>query len=317
MSARAVARHRGHGSAVLPALLVVGFSLAFVPGCSGGREARLQEVLRRSRAAPETISSLEKPFLEDPEPDVRALAVWAIGEAHAPDALEVLSPLAKDTEAVVRLSVVRALCPTSPTTTPEAVLALVKDPDTETRRAAVRCVAGKSEPAPGVLALALGDGDRDIRVYAMEALTRRPERDAMEALLAAVTARRPEEQLAAVAALRALHDPAAVPALEKAAAERLSPAVRDAVEAAIIDLRRVGEEPLGDGTSSAKPAAPARPASGRIKKASPPPAPEATRDPSADAGADAATEETGEATVNEPPVPPSPSPQPPRRRQKK
>src|SRR5262249_44171615 len=167
------------------------------------------------------------PFLLDPEPDVRALAVWAIGDARAPDAVEVLSPLAKDPAPVVRLAVVRALCPISPTSAPEAVLALVQDSDGETRRAAVRCVAAKGEPAPGVLAVALGDGDKDVRLAALEGLRRRPQREAMEPLLAAVTARAPDEQLAAVAALRALHDPAAVPALEKAAAERLSPPVRD------------------------------------------------------------------------------------------
>jgi len=251
MSARGHVGGVGRGQALsrpvgAVALLALGTLLGGASGCSGGREARLQEVLRRSRAAPETISSLEKPFLQDPDPDVRALAVWAIGDAHAPDALEVLSPLAKDPAAVVRLTVVRALCPAGDTPAPEPVVALAQDPDTETRRDAVRCLAARSEPAPGVLAVALGDGDKDVRVAALEGLTRHPERGAMEPLLAAVTSRGADEQLAAVAALRALRDPAAVPALEKAAAERLSPAVRDAVESAIIDLRKTAAEPPPD-----------------------------------------------------------------------
>src|SRR5262249_59879039 len=138
---RASVARRGSWIGAIGALVVLTVGAGLESGCSGGREARLQEVLRRSRAAPETISSIEKPFLLDPEPDVRALAVWAIGDARAPHAVEVLSPLAKDPAPVVRLAVVRALCPISPTSAPEAVLALVQDSDGETRRAAVRCVA--------------------------------------------------------------------------------------------------------------------------------------------------------------------------------
>lgn len=240
---------RGVPSRSGAARIAAAWLLTGILACSGGRESRLQEVLRRSRTAPEAISGLEKPFLEDPDPDVRALAVWAIGDARAPDAIEVLTPLAKDKDATVRMAVVRALCPASTRTATDAVVALAKDPDTETRRASVRCIAAKSEPAPGVLAVALADNDKEIREAALEGLTRHPEPGAMGALLAVVTMRGAEEQLAAVTALRALRNPEAVPALEKAAAERLSPAVRDAVEAAIIDLRHAAAEPTGDATA--------------------------------------------------------------------
>jgi HEAT repeat protein len=302
-TARTPAKGAGWGAVVaLGALAVV------LSGCAGGREARLQEVLRRSRAAPETISGLEKPFLEDSDPDVRALAVWAIGEARAPDALEVLSPLAKDPDAVVRLSVVRALCPVDARLAPEAVVALAQDPDSETRRAAVRCLAAKIEPPSGVFALALGDGDKDVRVAALEGLTRHPERDAMEPLLAAVTARGPDEQLAAVAALRALHDPDAVPALEKAAAERLTPTVRDAVEAAIIDLRQATAAPSGDPNAKdlQAPAAPRHPSA----KAHQAPAPSGDASASEPQTPDAPS---GDSTADDPPAP-APLPPSSRRR---
>jgi hypothetical protein len=118
-----------------------------------------------------------------------------------------------------------------------------------------RCIAAKTTPAPGVLGTALG-GQRPRRPRGR---ARGP--DAPPAAGCNGAAPRgghgagTEEQLAAVAALRALRDPAAIPALEKAAAERLVPAVRDAVEAAIIDLRRAAEEPPpaapADGTAPA------------------------------------------------------------------
>lgn len=200
-------------------------------------------MLRLAQLSPERTVAMETPFLGDADPDVRALAVWAIGDAGTPEVSEVLAPLVSDSDAVVRLAVVRALCAAGGDTGGAALLILAADPDAATRRAALGCIsapggeASYSADIVGMLARALADSDAGTRHVALEALTRHPDASATPALVAIFERGGPEDQLLAIAALRASRDPAALPALEAAAASRLAPALRDAVEGAIRELR--------------------------------------------------------------------------------
>ena len=106
-------RTRSAGARPFPApgrALLAGVVILAAGTCSKGRETRLLEVLNRSRAAPERIVELESPYLEDSDLDVRALAVWAIGDSGAPGAAAAIAPLADDKEDAVRLAVAKALC---------------------------------------------------------------------------------------------------------------------------------------------------------------------------------------------------------------
>jgi hypothetical protein len=221
---------------------MLGALVLFAGACEPTRQAKLEEVLRRSRLGPGSTLELEVPFLSDGDPDVRALAVWAIGEARAPGALAALSPLAADPDPRVRVAVVKALCLLPEPGALDSVVALASDPEPPTRRASVRCLASAPSPPPGALARALLDADRETRAIALESLARRPDRGAVPQLLRVFDAGSAEDQLAAVAALRAARDPAALAPLERAAASRLPITVRDAVEAAILELRAAALE---------------------------------------------------------------------------
>jgi hypothetical protein len=224
----------------LPVVMVM--ALLAIACTTSNREERLQEVLRRSRAAPDRIVELETPFLEDADPDVRALAIWAIGDAAAPDAATAVSFLVTDPAPVVRLAVVNALCSVPAREALDAVASLTSDSDVATRRAALRCLARSPSPPLEILDRALSDVDKDVRTTALGAIALHPDRSTLTSLLKVFEARGPDEQIAAVAALRALRDPDALPGLERAAASRLSAPVRDAVEAAILDLRAAAVE---------------------------------------------------------------------------
>ena len=151
-------------------------------------------------------------------------------------------PLASDPEPKVRVAVVKALCGLPEAGALDPVVTLAADPDPPTRRASVRCLASAPAPPPGALARALLDADRETRAIALDALARRPDRAAVPQLVQVFESGPVEEQLAAVAALRAARDPSALAPLERAASSRLPSAVRDAVEAAILDLRAAALE---------------------------------------------------------------------------
>lgn len=219
--------------AVLTGMLVAGLA------CSPGRDARIDEVMRRSRSAPERIVELESPYLLDRDQDVRALAAWAIGEAASPGAAASLAPLVDDPDADVRRAVTIALCKTGGEGAAEGLVRLASDQEAAVRRAAIRCFAESASPPPEPLARALGDQDRAVRTSAIGALARHPDRSALQGLEEILRTRGAEEQRAAVSAIRALGDPGALPALETAAGSRLAPPVRDAVEATILELRKV------------------------------------------------------------------------------
>ncbi len=236
-------KSRRGGAPSRPALCaILGGLLLLFTACEQTRQAKLEEVLRRSRLAPDRTLELEAPFLSDGDPDVRALAVWAIGDSQAPGALAAISPLATDPDPRVRVAVVKALCAIPEAGALDPVVALASDPEPPTRRASVRCLASAPAPPPGALARALLDADRETRAIALESLARRPDPGAVPQLLRVFEAGTPEDQLAAVAALRAARDPAALAPLERAAASRLPMPVRDAVEAAILDLRAAALE---------------------------------------------------------------------------
>lgn len=99
------------GSSTSPFLrLALVLFCAATIGCGRGREARLQDVLDRARGSSEHIVDLESPYMKDSDPDVRALAVWAMGDSKNPDAVGAVAALAGDHEPSVRLAVARALC---------------------------------------------------------------------------------------------------------------------------------------------------------------------------------------------------------------
>jgi HEAT repeat protein len=254
---------------MLAALLAALIALPLT-GCSKGREARIEEVLRRSRAEPDRIVELQSAFLKDDDSDVRALAVWAIGDAGAKDGAAAIAPLASDPSGPVRLAVAKSLCRLGGEETIAPLTTLVSDTDDEARRAAVRCLAALQPPPAGLLARALGDSDDEIRKLALAALGAHPDPAALQPLIGVLQRRAPDEQLAAVTAIRSLEDPQALPALEAEAAERLSPAVRDAVESAILALR----------ASAAKQAKEKDAAQAKEKEAAP------TRESGGDAGSD-------------------------------
>ena len=221
-------------------LLIAPVVTALVAGaCAPSRDARIEEVLRRSRAAPEKIVALESPYLADPDRDVRAISAWAIGYAAGPGAASSLAPLVRDPEPAVRRAAVIALCRAGGTESTEPLAALIGDGDVAVRRALARCFVSSSLAPPGGLARLLEDDDKEIRISAVTALVAHPDPEAIDSLAGMLRKREPDEQLAAVAALRALADPGALPALESAAASRLSPSVREPVEAAILELRAI------------------------------------------------------------------------------
>jgi hypothetical protein len=185
--------------------------IVFAGGCKPGRESRLAEVLRRARAAPERVADLEAPYLSDTDRDVRALAVWAIGEAASGEATPKLVPLVGDADEAVRRSVAIALCRTGGEGAIESLTRLSSDADPEVRREAVRCFAAMDSSPAEPLVRALGDDDAATRVAALEAIRRRPLPEALGALAAVVRRRGPAEQSRAVAAILAIGDPGRCP----------------------------------------------------------------------------------------------------------
>jgi HEAT repeat protein len=234
-----MSRHRRMSAFVgrLGASLLALMALFTLLSCAPSQEARIDEVLRRARLAPETIVPLTAPYLTDPDPDVRALAVWAIGQRGIPGAASALAPLVADPDEQVRVSTAAALCRVEEADAATPLIALAGDSAPAVRRLAVECLAKLDPFVEGVMPRALEDLDRTVRAIALAALARRPEPEALEKLGRIVKTGAVDEQLAAVEAIRRLANPAAIPDLEAAASSRLPATVRDAVEAAIVELR--------------------------------------------------------------------------------
>jgi HEAT repeat protein len=191
------------------ALAILAILASMVAAPSGWAASR-SDVTANAGQAP------DYPELDDPNPDVRAVAVQAIRKDKDVDAVPSLIAHLEDPDERVGLYIAQALVELAPPEVVPLLQAPLLRADTGGRWRAAYVLGERKEPrAVSVLARALKDEEVLVARTAAEALSKIGTVAAITALIGSLTSERPAEVFAAMNGLLALGD-AAVPALVKA-----------------------------------------------------------------------------------------------------
>jgi len=254
-------------------------SLLAAAGCRGHVEGRVARIFEWEREP--TASHVERirEALSDAEAPVRAGALAALVRLGTPDAGERSLAALRDPAGSVRITAVECLLDLEDTrAVPDLLRVAAEDTDWHVRRGAVATAGSlvKDASAAESLVKALGDGSAQVRLAAIEAVSRHGAAGALEALSRLAREETSwENRAAAVVALGRTGLPEAYAPVDSAALDA-NEFVRGASAAALRELRRAGVE---------RPAAAAPPAPAERPRPGSHSAPEPERPPAAGGGA--------------------------------
>ncbi|MFD8893552.1 fumarate reductase/succinate dehydrogenase flavoprotein subunit [Streptomyces sp. NPDC059566] len=178
---------------------------------AGGASPRILELLALAEESPGL--DLLRPYLDDPDPGVRAAAVAALGETVPAGAGPALAARLADPAAVVRAAAAGALrelvevLPGGPELA-AGLRAALAVPDAAVRSAALEVLRALRLGDAGLYAAALADGDAEVRIHAVRALV---SVDAATELAAAATDPAREVRVAVAKGLASVHAPVPAP----------------------------------------------------------------------------------------------------------
>ncbi|MFI7354466.1 fumarate reductase/succinate dehydrogenase flavoprotein subunit [Streptomyces avidinii] len=178
---------------------------------AGGASPRILELLALAEESPGL--DLLRPYLDDPDPGVRAAAVAALGETVPAGAGPALAARLADPAAVVRAAAAGALrelvevLPGGPELA-AGLRAALAVPDAAVRSAALEVLRALRLGDAGLYAAALADGDAEVRIHAVRALV---SVDAAAELAAAATDPAREVRVAVAKGFASVHAPVPAP----------------------------------------------------------------------------------------------------------
>jgi len=216
--------------------------IAYVEPLLWNKDARVREIAawwlrRRVFGYAQVALKVRKVIETDADPERRAAAANALGEFMDPGGTKFLVKAATDTSPVVRVAAMSALRRMNDMEGAPAVSVALADGDVSVRRAALE-TATKLAGFRDVTAVAklISDVDPVVRARAVDALGVFREKGAVAGLMAiAVTDGDENVRVNAVNALGEIGDPAARPTIEKALNDA-APRVRDAARVASLKI---------------------------------------------------------------------------------